>query len=178
MHKGVLDLDVVAQDGTRIRASASPPSFRKEASLQDCLEQAQLHLKAVLAAADDPELSAAQKAAREALPRALLADANHVTFAEIARLEVQFIAPVPKRIAQSAKPHADLVDEWIERMGSDHSKSLRRARASLCELANAHLKARFGLDRVVVRGAANVTCVVLLAALTFNLLQHAPTLLA
>jgi hypothetical protein len=34
------------------------------------------------------------------------------------------------------------------------------------------------IDAAAVGGAANVTCVVLLAALTFNLLQHAPTLLA
>lgn len=66
MHKGVLSLRLVAQDGMRVRAAASAPSFRKLDSLQDCREQAQLHLKAVLAQADDPELSAAQKAAREA----------------------------------------------------------------------------------------------------------------
>jgi hypothetical protein len=66
LHKGLLSLKVVAQDGTRVRASASAPSFRSEGALQQCLEQAQLHLKAVLAQADDPELSMAQKAAREA----------------------------------------------------------------------------------------------------------------
>lgn len=66
MHKGVLSLRLVAQDGMRVRAAASAPSFRKLDSLEDCREQAQLHLKAVLAQADDPELSAAQKAAREA----------------------------------------------------------------------------------------------------------------
>lgn len=66
MHKGVLSLRLVAQDGVRIRASASAPSFRKRDSLEECREQAALHLKAVLAGADDPEVSAAQQAAREA----------------------------------------------------------------------------------------------------------------
>jgi transposase len=66
LNQGVLSLDVVAQDGIRIRAAASAPSFRKEASLLECREQAALHLKAVLAQADDPELSAAQHAARKA----------------------------------------------------------------------------------------------------------------
>lgn len=65
-HKGVLSLRLVAQDGMRVRAAASAPSFRTLASLQECREQAELHLKAVLAQADDPELSLAQKAAREA----------------------------------------------------------------------------------------------------------------
>jgi transposase len=65
-HKGVLSLRLVAQDGMRVRASASAPSFRTLGSLEECREQAELHLKAVLAQADDPELSLAQKAAREA----------------------------------------------------------------------------------------------------------------
>jgi len=69
MHKGVLSLQLVAQDGMRVRAWASAPSFRSYGSLLACREQAALHLKAVLAAADDPETSAAQKAAREAAAR-------------------------------------------------------------------------------------------------------------
>lgn len=66
MHKGVLSLRLVAQDGMRVRAAAGAPSFRSLASLDECREQAALHLKAVLAEADDPAQSAAQKAAREA----------------------------------------------------------------------------------------------------------------
>ena len=65
MHKGLLSLDLVAQDGTRIRASASAPSFRREASLLACREQAKLHVKAVFAEADDPEPSDDEKRARE-----------------------------------------------------------------------------------------------------------------
>ena len=49
LHKKLLSLDRAAQDGTRVRASASAPSFRREASLLECREQAALHLKAVLA---------------------------------------------------------------------------------------------------------------------------------
>jgi transposase len=66
VHKGLLSLDVVSQDGTRTRAAASAPSFRTYGSLLQCREQAALHLKAVLAAADDPEYSDAQHARREA----------------------------------------------------------------------------------------------------------------
>lgn len=64
LQQGLVELDFVAQDGTRIRASASAPSFRSEAGLQKCLEQAALHVKAVLAEADDPEATSAEKAAR------------------------------------------------------------------------------------------------------------------
>jgi transposase len=66
LHKGLLSLELMAQDGTRIRASASAPSFRQESSLQECLEQARLHVKAVLAEGDDPESSEGEKRAREA----------------------------------------------------------------------------------------------------------------
>jgi transposase len=69
VHKGVLSLELVAQDGMRVRAAASAPSFRRHESLLACREQAALHLKAVLAQADDPELTRAQHAAREAAAR-------------------------------------------------------------------------------------------------------------
>ena len=49
IHKGVLSLDLVAQDGIRIRAAATAPSFRRRESLLECREQAALHLKATLA---------------------------------------------------------------------------------------------------------------------------------
>lgn len=65
VHRGLLSLRLVSVDGMRVRASASAPSFRREGSLDACREHAALHLKAVLAQADDPELTAKQKAARE-----------------------------------------------------------------------------------------------------------------
>lgn len=64
MQKGLLSLQVVAQDGTRTRAAATAPSFRTYGSLLECRAQAALHIKAVLAAADDPEYTRAQHTAR------------------------------------------------------------------------------------------------------------------
>src|SRR6266487_2167092 len=66
MSQGLLSLALVAQDGTRIRAAATAPSFRTYGSLLQCREQAKLHIKAVLAAAEDPEYTRAQHAARAA----------------------------------------------------------------------------------------------------------------
>jgi len=66
MNQGLLSLSLVAQDGTRTRAAATAPSFRTYGSLLQCREQAKLHLKAVLATADDPEYTRAQHAARAA----------------------------------------------------------------------------------------------------------------
>jgi transposase len=66
LHKGVLSLDLVAQDGRRVRAHATAPSFRSYGSLLACRQQAALHLKAVLAEGDDPEVSRRCRVAREA----------------------------------------------------------------------------------------------------------------
>lgn len=69
MGKGLLSLELVADDGTRTRAAATAPSFRTYGSLLECRAQAALHLKAVLAAADDPEHTHAQHARRAAAAR-------------------------------------------------------------------------------------------------------------
>lgn len=281
MHKGVLSLELVAQDGMRVRADATAPSFRRLPSLLECREQAALHLKAVLAQADDPELTRAQQAAREAsardfqrrveeaiatvcelqktrkpgarparasttdaearvmkmadggfrpaynvqmatagspeggartivgvrvtnvgsdmssvppmlddierrtgqLPDALLADANHASHDAIRDATargVEAIIAVPER-SREAGPHADTdeaIAAWRARMETPEAQKLYRARASLCELMNAHARTHHGLDHFLVRGLQKVTCVVLLTTIASNLLQHAATLLS
>ncbi len=82
-------------------------------------------------------------------------------------------APAPFK---EASP--EVVGAWRARMPTGDAKRLYRARAGLVELLNAHFKARFGIDRVLVRSLPKVRCVVLLADLTFNLLQHADRLLS
>jgi transposase len=69
MHRELISLELVAQDGTRVRASASAPSFRRARSLAECREQAALHVKAVLAEQDDEEATATEKRARLAAAR-------------------------------------------------------------------------------------------------------------
>lgn len=280
IHKGVLSLELVAQDGMRVRAAAAAPSFRRHGSLLECRNQAALHLKAVLAQADDPELTRAQQAAREAgardfqrrveeaistvtelqqtrrpsdkparasttdaearvmkmadggfrpaynicmatagsplggprtivgvqvtnagsdmgaitpmlaeiqrrtghLPKTLLADANHAAHGCIRAATddgVTVLVAVPERSQQpGAKADADpAIVAWRARMETDEAKQLYRARASLCELSNAHLRSHHGVDHVLVRGVAKVTCVALLGAIASNLLQHAGTFL-
>jgi len=63
-------------------------------------------------------------------------------------------------------------------MQTDEAKQLFRARASLCELPNAHFKSRLGLGHLLVRGLNKITCVALLTALASNLLAHMHALLA
>ncbi|SRR6266540_4161261 len=55
----------LTQDGTKIRADASRVSFRTTQGLGECREQAELHLKAVMAQLDEPPLSARSQRIRE-----------------------------------------------------------------------------------------------------------------
>jgi transposase len=276
MHKGLLSLDVVALDGTRVRASASAPSFRRWESIEECREQAALHLKAVLADADNADVSRTRQAAREAaardmqrradeallavaalqdarrdgearasttdvdarvmkmpdggfrpaynvqfavagnalggprtiigvdvtnvgsdmgaiskqideieantgsVPEVILADGNHVKHECLDYAHsrgVVIIAPPHKR-AKARENDSDAVKEWRERMRTDSAKQQYRGRAALAELANAHVKSHYGLERVLVRGAGKVMCTALLVALTFNIVQNAAGLLS
>jgi transposase len=90
MHQQLVSLQRVAQDGTRVRASAGAASFRREPTLRRCLAEAKAHLAALKAAAEQPELqpSARVKAARERAARE-----------REARLE-QAMAELPKVAAQ------------------------------------------------------------------------------
>jgi transposase len=279
LHRGLLSLDLVAQDGTRVRASASAPSFRRERSLLECRAQAALHVKAVLAEGEDPEASKAEQLARLAasldyqrrveaaiatvqelqaggkedarasttdaearvmkmgdggfrpaynvqlatagsplggartivgvrvtnvgsdfgsmspmlddierrtgkLPAVLLADGGHAAYDDIIEVTARGVTPLVAVAESSKNPrsrqanHDPAIDAWRARMETDEAKQTYRARASLCELSNAHFKSRLGLGHLLVRGLNKVTCVVLLTALASNLLAHAHVLLA
>ena len=52
MHKRLLKLYRVAQDGTRVRASAGSASFRRKRTLERCLKEARAHLAALARAAE------------------------------------------------------------------------------------------------------------------------------
>jgi transposase len=68
-HAALIDFDHVAQDGVRVRASAGAASFRREASLEQSLEEARAVLTAVQEAeepgAAPPASTARQRAARQ-----------------------------------------------------------------------------------------------------------------
>ena len=277
MNKGLVSLDLVAQDGTRVRASASSPSFRSASALSGCRRQAALHLRAVLAQADDAD-DVQQQRAREAKardfqrrvdeaaavvrelqesnfsdktlrasttdaearvmkmpgsgfapaynvqlatagdpqggartivgvrvtnvgsdygsvgpmiddieqkcgkrPSVLLADNGHASAADIRaaadRGVTALIAPQGRSLMKPPNPSEDpIIASWRDRMRTDEAKEQMRARASLCELSNAHIKTRFSMASLLVRGLTKVTCMVLLTALTANLVAHAAAL--
>jgi transposase len=71
LTEGVVTLRRVAQDGTRIRASAGAAAFRRGATLQECLEEARTQVERLKRQVDaDPgALSRRQQAARERAAR-------------------------------------------------------------------------------------------------------------
>jgi transposase len=71
LHQQLIDLHYVAQDGMRIRASAGASSFRREATLQECLQEAKAQVEALQNDTDEEGQSASkrQQAARERAAR-------------------------------------------------------------------------------------------------------------
>ena len=64
MSEGLADLERVAHDGTKIRASAARVSFKREERLAECRKLAEEHL-AALKQQPEAELSAARRKARQ-----------------------------------------------------------------------------------------------------------------
>ena len=73
LHRGIVTLARVAQDGTRVRASAGGGSFRRGPTLEECLRTARKQVERTQRQADAPPPSASQaaqaRAARERLVR-------------------------------------------------------------------------------------------------------------
>jgi transposase len=71
LQQGLVDLEEVAQDGLRVRASAGAKSFRRQQTLQDCLDQAKQQVEALRKQLDEDDgaVSRRQQAARERAAR-------------------------------------------------------------------------------------------------------------
>jgi transposase len=113
-------------------------------------------------------------------PKDLLVDGGYAKKAgieEAARQGVTVYAPVQKPKQEGVDPHQPKPDdsppvaEWRQRMGTEEAKEIYKDRAATAETTNADLKTHRGLDRLTVRGLPKVECVVLWAALTYNILR-------
>jgi transposase len=113
-------------------------------------------------------------------PREYLIDGGFVTLENIQVLSERgatAYAPLPKPRKAGIDPHTPKrgdtleVTAWRARMGTKKAKRIYVQRGVLAERTNADLRGHRGLDRLSVRGLAKVNTVVLLAALSFNLLR-------
>ena len=65
MKQELVDLHRVAQDGSRVRASAGASSLRREQTLSELMQEARAHLEEVTREAADPAIGARKAAARK-----------------------------------------------------------------------------------------------------------------
>lgn len=85
-------------------------------------------------------------------------------------------SPLRPRRNSANEPHCPrpgdtkAIREWRSRMSTDEGKAIYKQRGSVAELVNAHLRGR-GLYRVLVRGIEKVRSVVLMHAITHNMLR-------
>lgn len=112
------------------------------------------------------------------LPKNVLADANHANHDAITALTkhgVEVLVPVPERTRKSGGTPE--IEAWKARMQTTEAQQIYRARASLCELANANAR-RMGMTQLLVRGIEKATSVVLLTAIAHDVPTHATALLS
>lgn len=76
LHADVITLEIVAQDGMRTRANAGTSSFRRKASLEECVETAKAHVDRMNEEGEQPETSKAQQSAQERAAEESLARAE------------------------------------------------------------------------------------------------------
>lgn len=126
------------------------------------------------------EQQVAQRAGRH--PGGYLTDGGFVRLEDIAALEQRGVAvyaplrPVTRSgtRAEPTTPRATDPPEivaWRARMGTAEAKGVYKERGATAEWVNAQVRAHRGVGHFCVRGIANITSVMLLVALTHNLLR-------
>lgn len=126
-----------------------------------------------------PMLDEIQRRTGEA-PREYLVDGGFVTLDNIEAIAERGAtpyAPLPKSKSKDVDLHAPkrndppAVGAWRIRMGTEDAKRVYIQRGVLAERTNADLRVHRGLDRLNVRGLVKVKTVVLLAAISFNVMR-------
>jgi hypothetical protein len=115
------------------------------------------------------------------LPEDYLVDGGyrgHHNIEGLAAAGVTTYAPVFKPQKKGVDPFAPrrddtpVIADWRARMATDEAKKIYAQRGATAERVNADLKAHRGLGSFNVRGLEKVKAVVLLSALTFNILRY------
>jgi transposase len=133
MQEGLVVLKRVAQDGTRVRASAGAGSFRRRQRLEDFVTAAREQVEAVKAQANAP--TDTQRNARRAAAQ--------------------------QRAARDRAERVQRALEELGRIEQQREAMTDKERAATAETVNADLKTWRSLDRFLVRGTRKVTCVLL-----------------
>lgn len=116
MHHEVVSVKRIAQDGTRVRASAGKHSFRRRSRLEQLRDKARAHVEALKAQAEEePAESARRRAAQEraAKQRAARLDA---ALAEMTKLEETKARQRDDKPCKKNEPRASTTDPEARRM--------------------------------------------------------------
>jgi transposase len=116
MHQGVLKVNRISQDGTRVRASAGKTSFRRRPSLEQWLVEAKAHVEKLKSQSDEePGESARRRAAQEraANERVTRLEAALI---EMSKLEESKANQEKRKPAKKIEPRASATDPDARRM--------------------------------------------------------------
>jgi transposase len=148
-HAGLIDVDPVAQDGIRVRASAGAASFRRDDTLQRSLEEARVVRAAVQAAGADSGQPVAEQPPQRLGQQAAQRRAAQERVARVAAA----LAELPA--AQAAKP-ADNVDQARVSTTDPEARVMKMADGGYRPAYNSQLAADRGHQVIVGVGAT--TC--------------------
>lgn len=122
MHKGLVKVERISQDGTKVRASAGGGSYRRRPRLERLLEEARAHVAALKTQGDDAPGSAAEsalrgrrRAARERAARERLTRVE-AALLEMSKLEAVKDAQRDDKPAKHQPPRASTTDPEARRM--------------------------------------------------------------
>jgi transposase len=116
LHGGVLQVERISQDGTKVRAAAGTGSFRSRQGLERCRDQARAHVEAMKQqAAENPAESARRRAARERAARDRLARVEQA-LAEMPKMEATKAAQRDDKASKQQTPRVSSTDPEARRM--------------------------------------------------------------
>jgi transposase len=110
LHHDVVKLERLAQDGTKVRASAGSGSFRRRPTLEQRQVQARAHVEALKQQAqENPALSAQRQAARQRAAREKL-ERVEAALAELSKVEAGKAAQHANKPSAQRPPRASMTD--------------------------------------------------------------------
>lgn len=115
-HKGIVTLARVAQDGTRVRASAGVGSFRREATLRDCLAKARQLVERTKRQRDGGATPSEAAQARAAAERLARVDEALAVLPEVAAAKARTASKHPGQAARAPRASTTDPDARIMKM--------------------------------------------------------------
>jgi hypothetical protein len=116
MHRDVVQVKRISQDGTRVRASAGTSSFRRQGRMEEFLAQAKAQVEALKQQCEEaPQVSAVRLAARERAARERQ-ERLEAALAEFPKIEAMRSTQSKAKQAKHAEPRVSITDPEARKM--------------------------------------------------------------